>query len=268
MHISNKLKPFNYFGAKFSYLPWLLPLLPACRHFVDVFGGSGCVLLNREKSDIETYNDINGKLVNFFLQLRDNGQELIDKLRLTPYSRQEYMNAVYIETDTDIEKARKFFVRCQQSMWSMGVQQSSKGWASDIRECRAGVGGRLGRFLNHIDKLKYCVERLRTVQIENMDFRHIMDRYNYEDVFFYLDSPYDPTFRSMTDKYEFDFVNQDFYDLHYYCRHSKAKFAVSAYNSPFMLDLFRDFNVTMGPNRKSGDEDSRSETCEVLFTNY
>ena len=62
---------FGWYGGKFSHLDFLLPYLPNdARHFCDVFGGSAAVLINREPAPVETYNDLDSELVNFFATLR------------------------------------------------------------------------------------------------------------------------------------------------------------------------------------------------------
>jgi len=61
-----KLIVFGWYGGKFSHLDWLLPLLPSCHHYCEPFSGSAAVLLNRDPSPVETYNDIDGDVVNFF----------------------------------------------------------------------------------------------------------------------------------------------------------------------------------------------------------
>ena len=78
---------FSYYGGKFSHLNWLLPLLPPSGSYVEPFAGSAAVLLNRPPSPIETYNDIDGEVVNFFWVLREKPKVLCEKLELTPYSR-------------------------------------------------------------------------------------------------------------------------------------------------------------------------------------
>ena len=77
---------FGWYGGKFSHLDWLLPLLPKTTHYCEPYGGSAAVLLNRDPSPVETYNDIDGDLVNFFRVLRDNPDDLIRKIGLTPNS--------------------------------------------------------------------------------------------------------------------------------------------------------------------------------------
>src|SRR5258708_21162051 len=45
---------------------WLLPLLPTSHHYCEPFAGSAAVLLNRPPSPVETYNDLEGEVCNFF----------------------------------------------------------------------------------------------------------------------------------------------------------------------------------------------------------
>src|SRR5437764_8814026 len=92
-----KLILFGYYGGKFSHLDWLLPFLPECHHYCEPFAGSGAVLLNRKPSPVETYNDLDGEVVNFFRILRDKKRELIEAIGLTPFSREEFALACNLE---------------------------------------------------------------------------------------------------------------------------------------------------------------------------
>src|SRR5438128_4807882 len=85
---------FGWYGGKFSHLDWLLPLLPECHHYCEPFAGSGAVLLNRAPAKVETYNDIDGEVVNFFQVLRDRPEELERAISLTPFSREEFHRAI------------------------------------------------------------------------------------------------------------------------------------------------------------------------------
>src|SRR3990170_3736536 len=113
---SKKLIAFGWYGGKFSHLGWLLPLLPECHHYCEPFAGSAAVLINREPSPIETYNDIDGEIVNFFAVLRDKKDELVEAIGLTPFSREEFFVAVTTNGGqiSDVERARRFFVRARQ----------------------------------------------------------------------------------------------------------------------------------------------------------
>jgi len=44
--------------------------LPEHKCYVEVFGGSGAVLVNKPESHTEVYNDLDGDLVQFFEVLR------------------------------------------------------------------------------------------------------------------------------------------------------------------------------------------------------
>src|ERR1700680_2894609 len=81
---------FGWYGGKFNHLDWLLPLLPAAHHYCEPFSGSAAVLLNRIPAPIETYNDVDGEVVNFFRALRDQPDELARAIALTPFSREEF----------------------------------------------------------------------------------------------------------------------------------------------------------------------------------
>ncbi len=85
-----KLILFGYYGGKYSHLDWLLPLLPKCHHYCEPFAGSGAVLINREPSPVETYNDLDGEVVNFFKACREHSEALTKAIALTPFSREEF----------------------------------------------------------------------------------------------------------------------------------------------------------------------------------
>src|SRR5579884_2459869 len=117
MSARKKLAPFYWYGGKFSKLAWILPHLPKCWHYVSVFGGSGADLLNRAPSPVETFNDIDGEITNFFRVLRDKEESLLRVLALTPFSREEFAAACEPVPEaelSDVERARRFFVRARQ----------------------------------------------------------------------------------------------------------------------------------------------------------
>src|SRR5437762_6850111 len=105
-----KLIAFGWYGGKYSHLNWLLPLLPKTIHYCEPFGGSAAVLINREPSPVETYNDIHGEVVNFFRVLRKHGDELTKAIGLTPFSRAEFEAAIATpaEHTSELERARRF----------------------------------------------------------------------------------------------------------------------------------------------------------------
>ncbi len=118
----------GWYGGKFSHLDFLLPHIPSdAGHFCDVFGGSAAVLLNRPPSPVETYNDLDSELANFFEVLRDDGEALIRAIGLTPFPRADLARACDPENGPDRrERARRFFVRARQIRTGL-AQTSSEG---------------------------------------------------------------------------------------------------------------------------------------------
>ncbi len=69
----------------------------SCPHAITIvspFGGSAAVLINRAPSPVETYNDVDSEVVNFFSVLRTQPEELVRQIGLTPFSREEYALAI------------------------------------------------------------------------------------------------------------------------------------------------------------------------------
>lgn len=126
-----KLIAFGWYGGKFSHLDWLLPLLPETIHYCEPFGGSAAVLLNRKPSPVETYNDVYGDVVLFFRVLREQPDELIRAIGLTPFSREELEIACSEPSSalSDIERARRFFVRARQVRTGLAQTASVGRWA-------------------------------------------------------------------------------------------------------------------------------------------
>src|SRR2546423_12587736 len=145
----SKMIAFGYYGGKFSHLDFILPLLPThFKHYCEVFGGSAAVLINRPPAPIETYNDLDGEVVNFFECLRDNGKELVRLISLTPFSRVELVNALSPAAGvTKLERARRFFVRARQTRTGLAQTSSEGRWAHCVLTSRAEMAGAVSRWL-------------------------------------------------------------------------------------------------------------------------
>ena len=83
-----------YFGGKVRLSKKLLPLMVPLPNYIEPFGGSGAVLLNRPRvSGREVYADLNAPMVQLMLDMRDDYERTLWRLRYTPYSRRAYMEA-------------------------------------------------------------------------------------------------------------------------------------------------------------------------------
>jgi DNA adenine methylase len=173
---------FQFPGGKFCLVKKILPLIPPHEVYVEVFGGAATLLFNKPPSKLEVYNDVNSELVNFFRVLRDDVKWKIlqEKLLLTSYSREEFELACREENGLDdVERARRFFVRIQQSFAGKGET-----FSYSFSKNRASI------YFHKLNGFAEFHERIRNVIIENDDFEKIIRRYDTPATFFFLDPPY------------------------------------------------------------------------------
>ena len=150
------------------------------------------MLLNRKPAPVETYNDIDSEVVNFFRVLRDQKEALIEAIGLTPFSREEFELAlsqpiVLPFAGADLEKARRFFIRARQVRSGLAQTASSGRWANCLLTSRAGMAGAVSRWLGSVEGLSEIVQRLLRVQIENAPALEVISRYDSEETLFYCD---------------------------------------------------------------------------------
>lgn len=174
----------HYPGSKWSLADWIISHMPPHQTYLEPFFGSGAVFFNKAPSALETINDLDGEVINLFKVIRDHPNELTRILIFTPYSRQEYLDS-HIPVENDIEKARRFLVRCWQSI---RVKTGSiSGW-----KCRGTHDDsyRIKQWNELPDKISAVANRLKQVQIENRPAVDVISRYNKDEVLIYADPPY------------------------------------------------------------------------------
>ncbi len=259
---------FGWYGGKYSHLDWLLPLLPYTTHYCEPFGGSAAVLINREPSPVETYNDIDRDLSNFFRVLRDDSDALIKAIGLTPFSREELVNAISEPSDpiTDLERARRFFVRVRQTRTALAQKSSEGRWAHCILTSRAGMAGAVSRWLGSVEGLSEIVQRLLRVQVDNAPAIEVIQRYDTPETLFYCDPPYVHGSRGDTNAYGFEMLDGEHRQLAKVLNNVQGKVALSGYHDPLMDELFEGWHVTEAPLRQV--HSSKGYRREVLWTNY
>ncbi len=263
-----KLIAFGWYGGKFSHLDWLLPLLAQTHHYCEPFGGSAAVLLNREPSPVETYNDIDGEVVNFFRVLREHKERLIEVIGLTPFSREEFYRA--LENDqaelAPVERARRFFVRARQVRTGLAQSASLGRWANCKQTSRAGMAGVVSRWLGSVKGLPEIADRLLRVQIENRPALDVIKLYDDEATLFYCDPPYPHEARKDSNAYEYEMSDDDHRALGAALSTIKGKAALSGYHCDLTDAIYRDWRCVEGPTKKC--HSSKGARTEALWTNY
>jgi DNA adenine methylase len=259
---------FGWYGGKFNHLEWLLPMLPQTRQYVEPFGGSAAVLINRPAAAVETYNDIDGEVVNFFKVLREQTDDLMKAIALTPFSREEFYWAVApaFEDVTPIERARRFFVRARQARTGLAQTASLGRWANCINTSRAGMSGVVSRWLGSVDALPEIAVRFLRVQIENRPAVEVISLYDDPQTLFYCDPPYVHVTRGDDKAYRFEMDDKEHRSLADYLGKTRGKVAVSGYRCDLMDTLYSGWRLYEPPARYC--HSVKELRYEALWMNY
>ena len=259
---------FGWYGGKFSHLNWLLDLLPECHHYCEPFAGSAAVLLNRIPSPVETYNDIDGEVTNFFRVLRDQTDRLLKAIALTPFSREEFFIALSDPEQplTELERARRFFVCARQVRTGLAQRASLGRWANCKDTSRSGMSGVVSRWLGSVESLPEIAERLLRVQIENRPAVQLIKLYDSPNTLFYCDPPYPHESRGDSNAYLFEMSNGAHRELASALCAIKGRSAVSGYRCDLMDSLYRGWRRVEAPPKKC--HSIKKVRTEALWTNY
>jgi DNA adenine methylase len=188
----------QYFGGKWRLAPQLIALMPHHLTYVEPFGGGASVLLRKPRSRIEVYNDIEGEVVNLFRQLRDNPEDLIARLRFTPFAREEQMLTVEL-SDDPAEQARRTLVRSALTYRSAGSRHSLGGFAFD-----SNGSPKVRSWESLHDSLVAVAARMQGVMIECSDALQVIRQHDRPDTLFFVDPPYVHSTRTSSVRYEHD----------------------------------------------------------------
>lgn len=266
---SRKLIAFGWYGGKYSHLDWLLPLLPSCHHYCEPFAGSAAVLVNRPPSPIETYNDLDGEVVNFFRVLRDWKDELTEKIGLTPFSREEFCLACEVDPELPtVERARRFYVRARQVRTGLAQTASLGRWANCKNTTRAGMSGVVSRWLGAVEMLPEIANRLLRVQIENRPAADVIRLYDKTTTLFYCDPPYVHETRGDDKAYGYEMTDREHRELAAALNAVKGLVAISNYDCKLMNELYPRAKWLKHVSPARTIHSTKDKRVEVLWTNY
>ena len=255
---------------------------------MEVFGGSGSVLLGKPPDPFEVYNDFDRNLVNLFHCMKERTMATIRELGfcnlnsradfqaikrffqheqfddrfleeemglteiLFPPPAAEELQAIRqrITKDYDVRRAAMYLklLRCSYS-------SGKKSFASQPFDLR--------RLFGLIQQLE---SRLANVVIENQDFETLIHHYDRPETFFYLDPPYFST----EDMYAVEFAWADHVRLHDVAKGMQGRFLLSYNDCPEIRELYEGFPVfdftrvhSMAQRYEAG-----KEFKELLIGNY
>lgn len=177
----------KYPGSKWSIAKWIIDLFPEHHSYVEPFFGSGAVLFNKPRSNIETVNDLDGNVVNLFEWIKKDPERLAHEIYFTPYARQVYDDAFRVVPEDSLGKAVNFYIRLNMGH-GFRTNGEKVGWKNDVQGREKSYASQ--DWCNLPDKIIQAAERLRGVQIENKPAIELIQRFNFQNVLIYCDPPY------------------------------------------------------------------------------
>lgn len=180
---------FKYSGSKWSHAQWIIEHFPDHHSYIEPFFGSGAVLFSKQRSNIETVNDLDGDVVNLFKWIKNDPERLAREIYWTPYARDIYEQAwmaQYTEKDS-FKQAVYFYTRL---MMGRGFRTTGEkvGWKNDVQGRENAYAAKY--WSKTPDVIFEAAEHLRGVQIENRPAIDLIERFNYPNVLIYADPPY------------------------------------------------------------------------------
>ena len=255
----------RYVGGDTFLLPYLARMVPAHHAYVEVFGGSASLLLNKPPSRVEVYNDLDGNLVNLFRVVRDRYAEFVERLRWLLASRRQYYEFLKALRTGGIDDP---------------VERAVAYWYVMMLGYAGKFGGGLGfgprrnmarDLWAALERLALIHRRLRNVVIEQLDFREVLKRYDTERTFFYLDPPHlylSTEADRGRDYYAVGFTDKDYMDLLAHLERLKGKWLLKqATEVPWLLDWARrrGYHVERLVLKKSARPNPRAGKLDAYF---
>jgi len=269
----------RYPGGKSKATKTLAPWFPEnFKEYREPFIGGGSVAFYTTQAypDVPIWiNDLYVPLYNFWVQLRDNGEELSEKLKeiktkVSDFGSQDEKDAAHkelfnqskiaINDQEGVERAVSFFIlnKCSFS----GLTENSTFSPTASRSNFSFTG---------IEKLKEYSNLMGNWKITNIDYSEVMNAPG-EEVFVFLDPPYDikdflyGKNREMHKSFDHDLFAKNVYK----CPH---KFMITYNVNEKLEKLYKDYELNYWKLRYSmahrGDKgtDENIKT-ELLVTNY
>lgn len=253
----------KYPGSKWNIANKIVNLIPEHHSYVEPFFGSGAVLFSKPPSDIETINDLDSDVVNLFRCIQRNSEYLARLVMTTPFSREEYEKKFEIPEGAvcldSFQRAAGFLIKCWQGH---GFRTNGKvGWKNDV------VGRERAYALWNWYRLPEWIidiaERLRKVQIEHRPAMEVIKRFDYKNVFMYIDPPYLLGTRTRK-QYKHEMLDAEHEEMLKTILQSKAKIMISGYESDMYNDYLKDWSKVY---LKSWAEYGKPRT-EVVWINF
>ena len=253
-----KRPALKYYGGGWRRGAWTVSHFPPHESYLEPCFGSGAVYLQKERCKIETVNDIDSRVVNFFRVLRDDSNRLMRSLYLSPWAEDEFVESTHV-SDNSLEDARRFFISCWQSVQG-GPSTRPGDFRWNKKVTRRSPATQDVSLLAH---LQTAAAHLRHVQILNRDALRVISDHKGTGCLIYFDPPYLNTVRGGSG-YSYR-TSEEWHTLagHLLSDHD-GPIVVSGYASELYYDLYGHAGFTSHAREFSTNSGGREQ--EIIWT--
>lgn len=251
---------FKYPGSKWGIAQWIISHFPEHHSYLEPFLGSGAVLFNKPRSNIETVNDLDGNVMNLFECIKRDPEKLAHEIYYTPYARAVYDKAFGETPEDPISKAVNFYIRLNMGH-GFRTNGEKVGWKNDVQGRERAYAAKEWCILP--ERILQAAERLREVQIECMDAVKLIQRFNNPKVLIYCDPPY--VLRTRHGKqYRCEMDDEDHNDLLWALKAHKGPVLISGYDN----DLYNDRLAGWHKEERTVYSQIASRKQEIIWMNF
>jgi DNA adenine methylase len=218
-------------GGKWVLGRWIAQRFPAHDTYVEPFGGAASVLLQKRRSRIEVYNDLDEEIVNLIRVLQSEALvgELVRQIRFTPYARVVFERANGPAPPGPVARARSLLIRSYMGHGASGATGIKK---TGFRSNAAGARTSPPRdWAKHPDELVKIAARLRGVVVESTAAIPLLLKYDSPRTLFYVDPPYLPETRRSRSLYVHEMTTEQHEELLTALRDLQGMVVLSGYAS-------------------------------------
>lgn len=247
---------FNYMGNKSSIAEFIINAFPQHRKYVEVFGGTMAILLNKPKAEVEIYNDFNRNLTNLHEVIRTRYPEFVEqvnRLYISENTYDDFYKEFWIDGNEMESAIRYFYIMC---LCHLGKFTGGFKVIPEVSYVET--------FERKVTVITDIHKRIKNIVILNKSFEKVITANNTDDTFLYLDPPYVSS-ESYYQKLAGGFDESKHIILRDLLLKHKGTFMLSYEENDLVRDLYSDFNIL---SKSKFRQSKGKDVEEIIVTNY
>jgi len=218
--------PFCRIGNKYPIINQLLEVIPNHNTYIELFTGSGALFFNKPKVKLNILNDLDKQVINNLELLKKSSSNIND----------------YRQDLTTLIKIKEFYNNHSNSNEDLLLYEKIKSCNGYL--CKPVLNEK--HIYNNrnpftiVKKIDIYKDKLKETKLFTKDYEDIINEYNYDDAFFFIDPPYENTDKN------FGYAESKIFDYERLLRNIKkikGFFLLTINNSSYIKKLFEDYNI-------------------------